>query len=322
MDADVFPREVLAEEEPRYLRRQKPLEIKRRKFGRKAWKTYARVALWSVSGLAAAFAAYAAARFLLTSPQLALIHPEQVVVSAGGGGSLHYVSRASVIEIFATDRGKSLLRIPLDERRRQLESLPWVEEATVRRALPDKIEVAITERTPVAFLRQGSDMALIDAHGVILDRPVEGDFNFPVVTGIPADMPADDREQRMQLFSNFMQQVESARPGASRQISEVDLSDRTDLRATISGLQGGTQGQPDAPLLVHFGDSGFQTKFANLVENIDKWRATAGRLESLDLRFNGEAVGNPDPAAPAVPVPARPVARSSRTQPGAGKRGR
>ena len=38
MDADAYPQEILADEEPKYLRRQKPLEIKRRKFGRKAWK--------------------------------------------------------------------------------------------------------------------------------------------------------------------------------------------------------------------------------------------------------------------------------------------
>ena len=43
MDADAYPPEVLADDEPRYLRRQKPVEIKRRKFGRKAWLTYLRV---------------------------------------------------------------------------------------------------------------------------------------------------------------------------------------------------------------------------------------------------------------------------------------
>ena len=52
MDADAYPPEVLAEEEPRYLRRQKPVEIKRRKFGRKAWKTYLRVTAWVVVGSA------------------------------------------------------------------------------------------------------------------------------------------------------------------------------------------------------------------------------------------------------------------------------
>jgi hypothetical protein len=32
MDANAYPQEVLAEEEPKYLRRQKPVEIRRRKF--------------------------------------------------------------------------------------------------------------------------------------------------------------------------------------------------------------------------------------------------------------------------------------------------
>ena len=31
MDADAYPQELLADEEPKYLRRQKPLEIKRRR---------------------------------------------------------------------------------------------------------------------------------------------------------------------------------------------------------------------------------------------------------------------------------------------------
>ena len=46
MDAEAYPQEVLADEEPKYLRRQKPLEIKRRKFGRKAWMRYLRVSMW------------------------------------------------------------------------------------------------------------------------------------------------------------------------------------------------------------------------------------------------------------------------------------
>jgi len=44
---DVYPPEALADDEPRYLRRQKPLEIRRRKFGRKSWPAYRR---WSLIG--------------------------------------------------------------------------------------------------------------------------------------------------------------------------------------------------------------------------------------------------------------------------------
>src|SRR3984957_13446089 len=100
MDAEAYPQEVLADAEPKYLRRQKPLEIKRRKFGRKAWKTYLRVGAWTTMGLAVTTLAYGFGHFLLTSPQMALVHTEQVHLAGN-----HYISLASVLEIFSADRG-------------------------------------------------------------------------------------------------------------------------------------------------------------------------------------------------------------------------
>jgi cell division protein FtsQ len=305
MDADAYPQEVLAEEEPRYLRRQKPLEIKRRKFGRKAWITYLQVTMWLGFGIAGAWAAYVFVHFLLSSPEMALIHPEQVELSGNRN-----VSRGAVLGVFAADRGRSVLRIPLEERRRQLESISWVERATVRRAFPNKVEVDIVERTPIAYLREGSELSLVDVHGVILDRPLEGDFHFPVVTGISTSTSQDEREKRMQLFVDFSQQAETAHPRAMEQVSEVDLSQADDLCATIVNLGGSTPAdaswdEADAPLLVHFGGSDFEGKYRTLVESIGQWRAKVGRIGSVDLRFSREAI---------VDAASTPVARSEDAQ--------
>ncbi|MGB8542131.1 MAG: FtsQ-type POTRA domain-containing protein [Candidatus Acidiferrales bacterium] len=320
MDADAYPQELLADEEPKYLRRQKPLEIKRRKFGRKAWKTYLRVTFGVGIGIAGACAAYAGGHFLLASRQMALVHPEQVELSGN-----HYVTQGNVLAIFRADQGRSVLRIPLSERRQQIRAIPWVSEAIVRRALPNKIEVEITERTPIAFLRQGSDLALVDIHGVILERPLKANFHFPVVTGIREDMTSEERERRMQLFAGFSQQAELTRAGAMEQVSEVDLSDASDLRASISGLNGndvlrsdslnqlsdhaghGSVAPTDSPVLVHFGDNDFETKYRTLLDGIAQWRSKTGRVESVDLRFNGEAIVNPDSPVIAQPAP-RPLA--------------
>ena len=121
-------------------------------------------------------------------------------------------------------------------------------------------------------------------------------------------MPVDEREKRMQLFAGFLQQLQSARAGAVEQVSEVDLSDAHDLRASLTGLQAsvssagdagasGTSeswGDADAPVLVHFGDSDFEAKYETLMDKMAQWRATAGRVESVDMRFNGQAVVNSD----------------------------
>lgn len=315
-DAEAYPQEAMVEDEPRYLRRQRPIEIRRRKFGRKAWKTYLRLAILVILIAAGATVLYAVGDFLFASPEMALAAPSQVEISG-----THYVTRASVLEIFSPDRGRSVLRIPLAQRRAEIEALPWVEHADVRRALPNHVEVEITERTPIAFLRQGPDLLLADAHGAILDRPLEGDFHFPVVTGINAQMPRDQRELRMQMFADFMTRIRPLRAGAADSVSEVDLSDPSDLRATVAGLPGMDKGINSArdAILVHFGNSDFGDKFQVLLDNIGQWEAAAGRVASVDLRFEKEVVVNPEvavdlmiPQAPPATVKAK-VARAKKT---------
>ena len=301
IEAEAYPQEVLADEEPHYLRRQKPVEIKRRKFGKKAWKSYFRVAVIVLATGASAGALFAAGEFLLASPTMALTSPGQVDLTGN-----HFVARSSVLEIFAPDRGRSVLRIPLAQRRAQLEALPWVERATVRRALPNRIEVEIVERTPIAFVRDGTDLFLADKDGMILDRPLEADFHFPVVTGITAAMPREDRARRMQLMSDFMNQIRQARADAGDSVSEIDLSDANDVQATFAGLQGAGAAVPGA-LLVHFGNSDFHDKFQVLLNNISQWQAAAGQIASVDLRFEREVVVNPENPNPAV----QPVAKAA-----------
>lgn len=301
IDADAYPQEALAEEEPRYLRRQKPVEIRRRKFGKKAWKTYFRVSLAIVALAAAVGAIFAAGNFLLTSPRMALASPSQVEISGN-----HFVSRASVLEIFSADRGRSVMRIPLSKRRAQVEALPWVERATVRRALPNRIQVDVVERAPVAFLREGSDLFLVDGQGQILDRPLEADFHFPVVTGISAVMPRDERALRMKMMVDFLDAIRQVRTDSADSVSEIGLSDANDLQATLAGLQGA----PDA-VLVHFGNSGFHDKFQILLNNIAQWESAAGRVASVDLRFQHEVVVNPESPLPAAQAAsARTIARA------------
>jgi hypothetical protein len=98
-------------------------------------------------------------------------------------------------------------------------------------------------------------------------------------------------------------------------VSEVDLADGHDLRTTFTGLQPEVVNAADssvdnsAPLLVHFGDGDFQAKYQTLLEKIGDVRAKLGSVESIDLRFDGELVANPEAAAVA-PQPASKTALS------------
>src|ERR1700693_2100496 len=103
-EPEVYPPEALADEEPRYLRRQKPVEIRRRKFGRH-WTAYRRWLLAGAGLLAGGWLGYAGARFFLLSPRVALASEDQIEVTGN-----RYVSRALITEKFAPDFGRSILQ--------------------------------------------------------------------------------------------------------------------------------------------------------------------------------------------------------------------
>ncbi len=284
--AEPYRPELLADEEPRYLRRQKPLEIRRKKFGGRSWSFYRRVLVWTMAGAASVTFAVVAGRFLLYSPQVLLFRSEQIELTGN-----HIVSREAVLQPFARDRNRSVLGIPLDVRRGQLEELPWVETASVQRILPNRIRVELTERTPIAFLRIGNQLALIDAHGVILDRPDGEDLHFPIVTGLLDSVPQNEREKRMQTYQEFLKDVDLVRSGSSDHVSEVDLSNSKDLRVVMSGLASPNDSQA---VTVHFGNDDFTGKYRMLVDNFAQWQANAGRVQSIDLQYSRQVVVNAD----------------------------
>ena len=287
-EADSYRPELIADDEPRYLRRQKPVEIRRKKFSGRGWPFYRRVLVLSFAGVAGVTAAAYGVQFLLYSPGM-LLKPDQIELRGS-----RIVSREAVLQQFIHDRNGSVLRVPLDTRRSQLEQIPWVESASVQRILPNRLRVELTERTPVAFARNGAELALIDAHGVILDRPRGEDLHFPIVSGVSEDLPRDQREKRMQTYEEFIKDIDFVRGGSSDRVSEVDLSNPKDLRVVMTGLASANDAQA---VTIHFGSSEFTGKYKMLVDNFSQWQANAGRVQSIDLQYSRQVVVNPDASA-------------------------
>jgi cell division protein FtsQ len=285
-EADAYRPELIAEDEPRYLRRQKPVEIRRKKFSGRGWPFYRRLLLLARAAVAGIAAAFYGTQFLLYSPSMLLLKPDQIEVKGN-----RIVSREAVLQQFVHDRNRSVLRVPLDTRRSQLEQIPWVESASVQRILPNRLRVELTERTPVAFARIGNELSLIDAHGVILDRPRGEELHFPIVSGVSEDLARDQREKRMQTYEVFMKDVDLVRGGSSDRVSEIDLSNAKDLRVVMTGLASANDAQA---VTIHFGASEFTGKYKMLVDNFSQWQANAGRVQSIDLQYSRQVVVNPD----------------------------
>ncbi len=268
-----------------------------------------------VFGGCAAFVAvlWGARSMLLHDPRLMIASSASIqTVQTPGDGSNSHLTRAQLLSIFGGDVDRNILTVPLTVRRAELESLPWVEHATVMRLLPNHLRVSVVERTPVAFVRQGGHIGLVDANGVLLemntDQQADQHYSFPVVTGMTADDPASAREARMKLYQRFTSALDSGSDKLSQSLSEVDLSSPEDVMALVPS--GG------ADILVHFGDDDFLARYLRFQKNIADWKSAHPNLASVDMRYDREAVLEMKPGksveanAPetAAAAPAKPVA--------------
>lgn len=202
------------------------------------------------------------------------------------GAGLTEVSRAEMLPVFGEDIGRNIFFIPLNERRKQLEALPWVEHATVMRILPDQIRVSVVERQPVAFTREGAQIELVDANGVLLPMSpaimAKHHYSFPVVTGIDSRDPADARKARMAMYLRMMSDLDSSGRHYSNQISEIDLTDPEDARVIMP--------TPGTDILAHFGQDHFLERFQRYEAHIAEWRQQYPRLSAVDLRYDQQVV--------------------------------
>jgi cell division protein FtsQ len=197
---------------------------------------------------------------------------------------LSHVARADILPIFGEDIGKNIFFIHLSERRKQLEQIPWIEKATVMRILPDQIRVSVVERKPIAFVREGQQIELVDGDGVLLTMSpkamTQHHYSFPVVTGIDPRDAAASRKARMAVYRRLIDELDSNGQHLSRQISEIDLTDPEDARVLME----------DDPTLLHFGDQQFLARYQRYKAHIAEWRQQYPQLSAIDLRYDSQVV--------------------------------
>src|SRR5438270_7635597 len=211
-------------------------------------------------------------------------------------------SRAHVMEVAGADIGRNVFFVPLDERKKQLEQIPWVQEATVMRLLPNHIAVTIHERTPVAFAQIGSRISLIDANGVVMGLPAnrQTKYSFPVIRGITDTEPLSSRAAAMKIYNRLVSELgvaegdeaSSKNPNYVKQVSEVDLSDPENVKVTAN--------DPGGTMVVHLGAQDFLPRYKLYVSHIAEWRQQFQNVQSVDLRYEGQVIVNPDKPAVAV----------------------
>lgn len=261
-------------------RRSKTLAVSRRHSG---WRLR-RLAPWfgraALTILPAAGLSVALASYVLRAHEFALTGSDAVILEGN-----RYVSPADVAGAVGAGAQPNIFRVSLDETKAEVESIPWVQSATLRRIYPNHLRVDIAERTPVAYVNLEGRLKLVDAHGVLVEKPAQGSFDLPVILGIDDAMPREDRKERLALFQQFEQELEAQVQGTGWLLSEADLSDDADVVAILA--------QGRETIKVHFGKQDFGERFRTFLALLPQVRKTTPAIDSVDLRYRGQVVVNP-----------------------------
>ena len=297
------------EAESPFLRGQKRVPVRRGALPRKAASRVRIILVLAAIVIAVAAVWTTLQRYGTQSWRFRLDSSDNIAISGA-----HNVSRSQVLDVMASDIDRNVFFVPLEQRKAQLEQIPWVQSASVMRLLPNRLKIVISERTPVAFVEINSHIELIDANGVIMELPPgqTTKYSFPVLLGISDNDPLSTRAARMKIYMRMIKELDSGGAQYSSNLSDVDLSDPDDVKATVT--------DPHGAVLVHLGESNFLEHFKVYVAHVQEWRTQFHKLESVNLRYDHQVIVNPDSAsdearqnaanaAPSVPSEATPPAK-------------
>ena len=211
--------------------------------------------------------------FLIRDPRFALAGVDADPAAIEIAGAAH-ASRAQIERVFSIDLGRSVYLLPLADRREALRTVDWVKDASIARLWPNRVVVSVQERKPVAFLTLApSRFGLIDEDGVILP-PAADRFTLPVLTGIHASDSPEVRRDRVHRMLRLTADLGEN----SRNISEIDVSDRDNLKLTVP------RDGHLVTLLV--GDRNFARRYQIFLNYYAEIRKQSPNAKTLDLRLN------------------------------------
>jgi cell division protein FtsQ len=235
------------------------------------WRLWLGAGAFLIVAASTALAAVKVREHILTDSTYLFSHENKDALTIQG---MVYAPRSKVTHVFAADFGHSVLSIPLDERRRRLLAIDWVEDASVARIWPDRLIVRLRERRPVAFVFFRTGVLLIDRHGMLLDQPPQAQFAFPVLSGVREDESEDQRAEHVRA----MLRVQEDLGYLAKDVSEIDAGDPDNIRIVAKAGNRAVE--------LTMGDANFAKRYQNFLAHFAEIEKHSPGVRSFDLRMD------------------------------------
>jgi cell division protein FtsQ len=90
----------------------------------------------------------------------------------------------------------------------------------------------------------------------------------------------------MKNYNDLVRELDASGARYSQELSEVDLTDPEDVKVLAADSNG--------EVLVHLGSGNYLKRYRTYVTHVQQWRQQFDKLESVDLRYDGQIIVNPD----------------------------
>lgn len=151
----------------------------------------------------------------------------------------------------------------------ELGRLPGVRRAVVTRVLPDRLRVRITERVPLAVVRNSSGhFVWVDDEGVALSEMKSTDQIPPFfLLGWNEDGTSEARQENVERIKKYQEALrEWQAAGLTDRVSEINLFDVHDVRAQLAGK--------DSQIEVRVGAQDLGRRLQTALNELDAYKQT------------------------------------------------
>jgi cell division septal protein FtsQ len=184
----------------------------------------------------------------------------------------------------------NILKMDMDLLQKQIEQEQWIRRVEIRRVLPSSLVIYVRERIPSVILEMRGKLMIADDDGILLDAysPRYGKLDVPVFKGIVGKNVESYRQYQEENTSrihhalDMVSEVESGSPDYTKMISEVDISDRNNLKIMLV----------DNTAEIYLGKGDYLNRFRALLnsDEYQKFKSQNRNIPVVDLRFDDQII--------------------------------
>ena len=180
------------------------------------------------------------------------------------------VKKEEVLSLSGVQIGENILRVKKKQAEGSIRTHPFVEDAFLRKKLPDEVIIEIKEREPAAIVKLNG-LFVMDRGGVLFKKysPAD-DLDLPVVT--VADDYGWEPEVKSRIIS-FMEFLRGKERFNLDNVSEIHV-DRV-YGFSVTTMEEGIR--------LEFGKGDFEKKFSNLAKVVSARGESLEGIEAIDL---------------------------------------